>query len=239
MQRPKRTKTAEKDNISIPKLNPTDELVWDAIYEELIKHFNSKEESRSAKDALARLVAARCDERLILQNLFLFCGGEPKAWRALQEAIDFDRCRKRMLAIGELLEKASSEIQVAEQLLTDLDMTCYFTPDRHNLEKYGQLLQRVGNVVYPKLASRRISGRDQHLVFLCRMVELVTGRPHYRELAELVTATRRHFDSDWNGTETEDGIRKRVSGHVWTGARIELEMMGPQKASRPAQKRRK
>lgn len=217
----------------MPRLKLTDELDWNAIAEELTEHFNSNKETRAAKDALARLESAGCDKRIILQNLYLFCGGDPHSMQSLRKAMDFEGRRRKILAIGELLEAASSGIQVAEELLADLDLTCYFTPDRFKLEKYAELLKRIGNTVYRELTSKRVSGRDQHLLFLCRMVGRVTGKPHYREIADLVTATKRHYSPAWTGVETEDGIRKRVSRHGPTdvGIELELELMELRKAS--------
>ena len=63
-----------------PRLKPTDELDWDAIAKQLTKHFDSVEQV-GARSALSKLVAAGCEERAILQNLYLFCGGDQNAMK--------------------------------------------------------------------------------------------------------------------------------------------------------------
>jgi hypothetical protein len=60
------------------------------------------------------------------------------------------------------------------------------------------------------LATERISGRDQHLVFLAKMIELKTGRKYYPELAELADAVRSIYDSNYRAEHTADSIRKLV-----------------------------
>lgn len=223
MKRLKRAGLSQAGGVRIPKLKPAGELDWDATRKELSDYFNSIKDAKDAKDALARLAAAGCDERKILQNLYLFCGGNAEAMRDLREALNFDGCRKRMLDIAALLHKALSEIPVAEQLLEDLGLTHNMTPDCSSLVRYADFLKSAAKIGYRNLASKRIGGRDQHLVYLCRMVEYVTGREHYREVADLVNATRRLYDPSSTETETEGSIRKRVSRHgIDLGSELEL-----------------
>jgi hypothetical protein len=229
---------AEGTNRAVPKLKPSDELDWDAVIKALIGHFRSNDEASTAKEALARLVAAGCDEKEILQNLYAYCGGDPRAMQALRVAIDFGRCKKRMLAIAELLQKASSEIEPAEQLLTDLGLSHTMKPDVSSLEKYADLLRRVGKVAYRKLASKRISGRDQHLVYLARMIDALTGKPHYRELADLVNAMGLLYDPGTTKIETAESIRKRVSHYGLLDLVSEIDLIDMQRPHRPSKNRR-
>jgi hypothetical protein len=67
--------------------------------------------------------------------------------------------------------------------------------------------------MYTKLADGRISGRDQHLVFLSRYVEIATGDPHHGEIADLVNAMRQRGDPNSKKIETSENIRKRVDRH--------------------------
>src|SRR6185437_5992103 len=98
-------------------------------------------------------------------------------------------------------------------LLEDLCITHTLTPDGSSLVRYADFLNRVGKLAYRNLVSKRISGRDQHLVFLSRFVERVTGGPHHRKIADMVNATRQRYDHNSTKIETEDSIRKRVSHH--------------------------
>lgn len=224
MKKSIRARLSQPGDVPIPKLKPTDELDWHVVYEELRTYFNSKEDAKDAKNALERLVAAGCDERLILQNLYLFCGGNPDAMRNLREALNFKGCGERLLSIASLLQEASRSIPEADQLLAGLDMTHTLTPDTSRLEAYSELLEKAGSM-YQNRASKRVSGRDQHLGFLCRLVEYVTGREHYREVADLVNAAYQLYDPGSTKTETEESIRKRASRHSPEMADVELEMM--------------
>jgi hypothetical protein len=221
-------KSSEKSNKTkegVPKLKPDDELHWDAIYAELGGYFISNKEGRIAKAALTTLVAAGCNEKWILQNLFLFCGGGPKPMQDLRRSLDFGRSKKKMLAIAKLLAEASSEIAVAEELAAELGITTHnLTPDRSKLAKYADLLQRLGRIAYQDLASHRISGRDQHLVYLCRMINIQTGKPHYSEIADLVNATRQFYDLGSPELTTAESIRKRVARYGLLDLGSELEL---------------
>lgn len=239
MRRRKRTGLTEGTKRAVSKLKPTDELAWDAVIKELIGHFNSNDDARTAKAALARLVAAGCDKSEILQNLYMYCGGDPRAMQALRVAIDFGRCKKRVLAIAELLQKASSEIGAAEQLLTDLGVSHTMKPDVSSLEKYADLLRRIGEVAYRKLASKCTSGRNQHLVYLSRMIDALTGKPHYRELADLVNAMRLLYDPGTKRIDTAESIRKRVSHHGLLDLGSELELIQMQTTPRASRLKRK
>ena len=225
MRQGKRIGSREGADRPTRRLRPDDDLDWEVVKKELLERFNSR---RGARAALARLVAARCDEMAICQNLYLFCGGDPRAMQALRDDLGFDRRKKTMLRIAKLLEDASSEIEVAEQLLTDLGISHNMKPDVSSLVSYAGLLKRVGDVAYSKLAYKRISGRDQHLVYLSRMIVARTGKPHYRELADLVTSTRLLYDPNAPERETEDSIRKRISnyGLIDLGSELELIEMG-------------
>jgi hypothetical protein len=195
-----------------PRLRPTDELDWDTIAKELTKHFDSVEQA-GARSALSKLMAAGCEERAILQNLYLFCGGDPQAMKDLRIQMDFANLKKQILRIAALLESVPSEIQTANKLLTDLGITLYFTPDSSSLQQFTKLLKQVGQRVLKDLAYGRVSGRDQHLVYLCWMITAATGRPHYQEIADLVASTERFYNPKPAEIVTADLIRKRVRNY--------------------------
>ena len=231
MRRRKRIEVKEGTIGAVRRLKPTDELEWDVVQPELSTYLKS---TKDAKDALACLVAAGCDETSVLRNLYLFCGGKPEEMRAVRTALNLRGSKSRMLAIADLLQKASSEVQVAEQMLADQSLNHTLTPDCAALDRYADFLRRVGEHVYDKLASERISGRDQHLVYLCRLVERFTGREHYRELTDLVNAARRLYQPGSTKIETVETIHKRV----WRNRRLvfgseleqELELIEDSKA---------
>jgi hypothetical protein len=225
MKRQRTVRPLQAGRAPIPKPKPTDELDWDVIQKELTEYFNSSEDATNAKamTALADLVSAGCRERTVIQNLYMFCGGNPEQMQAVRMALDYKGRKKRMLAIAAQLHKASSEIGVAEQLLQDLGFTHNFKPDCSSIDRYANFLNRVGKIAYRNRASKRVSGRDQHLVFLSRYVESVTGAPHHGEIADLVDATRLHYDGNYTKTETAHSIRKRVDRHS-PNLIVELEL---------------
>jgi hypothetical protein len=165
------------------------------------------------KQALKALVDADCDESIILQNLYLFCGGNPETTKAVRKELKFDDRSETMLEIACLLRKTSSKIPIAEELLADLDVTTHnVTPEGAALDQYAALLEWAAKQ-YHKLGNGKISGRDQHLVFLFRYIQRVTVQEHYREIADLVNATRDFYYPGTAEDETYESIRKRISRH--------------------------
>jgi hypothetical protein len=157
------------------KPSSNQEIVWDDVCKHLKSHFNSKQETPHARFALAKFVSLGCDERTMLQDLFLYCGGDPGQMQATRTELDFPKQREQILNTAKLLLEVSSEIQSVERLLKELDIkTRDFTPNIVPLEQYSQLLSKIGNGVYSRLASGKISGREQHLLHLCRTVRDMT-----------------------------------------------------------------
>jgi len=80
----------------------------------------------------------------------------------------------------------------------------------NTLRSDAEFLERLANTIIKDLATKRISGRDQHLVFLAKLIERKTGRKYYPELAELANAVRSIYDSKYKAEHTADSIRKLV-----------------------------
>ena len=164
MKKSIRARLSRPGDVPIPKLKPTDELDWHVVYEELRTYFNSKEDAKDAKNALERLVAAGCDERLILQNLYLFCGGSPDAMRNLREALNFKGCGERLLSIASLLQEASRSIPEAGPAVGrpgyDSHPDAGYLASRSILGTPGK-----SRSMYQNRASKRVSGRDHILAF--------------------------------------------------------------------------
>src|SRR5215467_808180 len=167
-----KTKTTGRIRKStILKLKPDDELVWADICQRLRDHFNK--EDHQAKVALSKLVQAGCDEWEILQNAYLFCGGDAQQMTLLRDSYDFKGLKRRILKAAESLQQASDRIRSTEKILEDLGVICHFTP---NLESYIGFLKRFGKVAFRDLANKRISGRDQHLAYLLYLIKSNTGK---------------------------------------------------------------
>lgn len=188
------------------KLKPDDEIVWEDVCNELKDHFRS--EKPNAKSALEALVQAGCKEKLILRGLYLFCGGDPQQMRLLRESYDLKSGKRRIAKAAESVRQLIPMIESTDKLLKDLGVVVYFTPDIAVLEKYAHFLCWFSK--HGIATSRRVSGRDHHLVYLSRMVKLFTGKPHYKETAELVNATREHYGPLQDKVETFESIRQQL-----------------------------
>jgi hypothetical protein len=194
-----------------------DEIDWNEICAKLKNHFNSSDEKAFAGRALAQLVRLGCDERGVLQDLFLYCGGNSFQIQAIRRQLDFPGKRKRLLRIARLLLEVSAELEFAESELLELGFEDIreFAPSAAKLRQYGRLLSRIGDRVYAPLASGKISGREQHLLHLCRGVRDQTKmrKPYYPQIAELVSATRRCYRRAAADETTADSIRQLVDSH--------------------------
>jgi hypothetical protein len=127
--------------------------------------------------------------------------------------MDFANRKNQILRIAALLESVPSEIQTADKLLMDFGITVHFSPDTSSFQQFVKVLKQLGQRVLKDLAYGRVSGRDQHLVYLCWMITAATGRPHYREVADLVTSTKLLYEPNSTEVATVDLIRKRIRNH--------------------------
>jgi hypothetical protein len=156
------------------------QINWETVLSEIQREI---EESPAAKAALNKLVQLGCDRRLILRKLYMYCGGSPEHVLAAKK--QFRWRWKFILKLSERLKADAKDINRAKDFLLDagLDMVC---DTEERLSSYAELIERLGNSLLKDLASRRITARDHHLIFLAKMTEKIARRPHYRELADLV-----------------------------------------------------
>jgi hypothetical protein len=147
-----------------------------------------------ARAALATLFCKQCDPLMVLELLRRFSG----------LGIDFASLRKRMKQIlkrveklGRRLKEDAKEVRAVEQFLKlGVDF-----PDE--MDEFSQYLVDIYPSEVKSTVLSRGSGLQAELVDLVRLVEMATGRPHYREIAELLRA----IDGK---TPSEDDLRKKV-----------------------------
>jgi hypothetical protein len=195
------------------------EIDWAQVIPELEEHIGK---SDRAKAALDTLVGAGCDRELVLRKLYEFGGGTPEQASAAKAA--FSERREYILKVSRNLQDVAKEIEKAHKYLSDMDLDLQ-SDHANTLRSHSDFLKRLANTFVNGLATKRISGRDQHLVFLAKMVELRTGRKYYRELAELADTVRSIYDSNYQAEHTADSIRKLVSryGPLHFESALELE----------------
>lgn len=191
---------------------------WDSVIADIQRYINSH---AHAKQALGKLLEAGCDKKTILAGLYLYCGGKPEMTKGVKK--DFGYRKKKTLALSRQLKEVAEAIEAVETYLTDYGIVCHFTPETSNLRAYAKVLQRVGKTVFRDLASKRISGRDHHIVILCRKVKLATGSPHYNELAELINAVRVGYDPNAREETDAESLRKRISRYGLLDLQTEME----------------
>lgn len=181
-----------------------EEIDWEHVIPELEKHIAKTD---SAKAALDTVVRATGDRDQVLRKLYNFGGGSPELARAVKAA--FSQRRKYILEVSDNMREVAGEIEKAHKYLSDMGLVVH--SDRTNtLRLDADFLKRLADTIVKDLATKRLSGRDQHLVFLAKMIELKTGRKYHRELAELVDAVRSIYDSNYKAEHTADSIRKLV-----------------------------
>jgi hypothetical protein len=177
---------------------------WEDVIPELEKHIAKRHSPKAPLDTVVRAIG---DRDLVLRKLYMFGGGSPAQASAAKAA--FLERQKYILKVSNDLREVAGEIEKAHKYLSDLDMVVH-SDCANTLRSHSDFLKRLANTTVKDLANKRISGRDQHLVFLAEMIELKTGRRHYRELAELADAVRSIYDSNYKADHTADSIRKLV-----------------------------
>ena len=181
-----------------------EEIDWEHVIPELEKHIAKRNRAKAALDTVVRAIA---DRDLVLRKLYNFGGGSPELAIAVKAA--FAQRRKYILKVSHNMRELAGEIEKAHKYLSDMDLDLQ-SDHANTLRSHSDFLKRLANTILKDLATKRISGRDQHLVFLAKMIELRTGRKYYRELAELANAVRSIYDSDYQAEHTADSIRKLV-----------------------------
>jgi hypothetical protein len=193
------------------------EISWPETIREVERHINSEPAARAALDKLTKL---GCDGERILKALYTYCGGTEAEVRAAKE--DFGTQRRSILKLTAKLETTIvPEISEAEGILREAGFDVSSAVTAEAILAYAEFLKDLGNAVFGRPASGRVSGRDHHLRFIADMMKIVTGREHYAELAELIAAVRCGYTGD-PGTVTATNIGKLVR-RIRTEGPIEFE----------------
>lgn len=179
---------------------------WDAELSTTRGHIEADPEAKCAFDLL---VQKGCPEFLILQNTFLYCGGDPKAIRSIGQ--EFRRQKERMAAVSKQLLGVADGIDVLTPFINSyLDTEIHFTPDTKQMRAYATALKRIAGEILKGMDNRRKGGRDQHLVFLHQVIHRTTGRDHYAEIAAITDAVAIGYDPHYAGSHDAEDIRKLI-----------------------------
>jgi hypothetical protein len=150
-----------------------EEINWEHVIPELEKHIAKRNRAKAALDTVVRAIA---DRDLVLRKLYNFGGGSPVLALAVKAA--FAQRRKYILKVSHNMRELAGEIEKAHKYLSDMNLDLQ-SDHANTLRSHSDFLKRLANTIVKDLATERISGRDQHLVFLAKMIELRTGRKYY------------------------------------------------------------
>ena len=200
------------------------EIVWQEVLPELEKRIAS---NVVAQAALRELEQAGCSRRQILERLFMFAAIPAADVQAAKAA--FSKRRKSILALSNRLKSIAKVIERSKVDLADMGFEVY-SEEQEEVRSYADLLEHLADTSIRDLASARVSARDHNIVFLCKSIERVTGRPHHKEVGELIDAVGRAFDPSWPETHTAEKVGKLI------GRWLELRTPSSRKKARTAAK---
>ena len=171
----------------------------------------------------------------LLQNLFLYCGGDPSALRSIKAAAAGHQ--KQVPVLVKRLTRVANQIDSLNEFLLDLDIEMFNMPDTANLRKYAASLQRISGAILKPIASGRVSNRDQHLAFLHAAIRKASGRPHFKEMAILVDAVSRGYGQESTTVHEAEDIRKLIARTEFIDLAGELREIRLKTASKRAPKK--
>jgi hypothetical protein len=196
---------------AVQQCAPYDVDELNGVVAEMRHLFHKQDKREQVEAALKGLVSAGCQEELLLKGLYAYCGGDPKIAQEIKT--DFRRHRERMIALSKQLLQDADEVKACEDLLRKDGLVMHFAPQtRQLMGTTASVIQRIADKLFSRIASGRVSGRDDNIRYLAEMVRNVTGRPHYKELADLVQATRDayHKKTQPDRVANAESIRKLV-----------------------------
>lgn len=158
--------------------------------------------SSTAQAALDKLVKLGCERERILGRLYQYVGGAPENVEAVKTG--FQRQRDHMLSTAEAYSKTAKMGEQANALLSSLGIDAYNSPEEE-MRSYSEFLTSIANTFVKDLASKKVSARDHHLDALVKMIEEVTGTPHYDEIATLVDRVGLAYDPEFTKVEGKEG----------------------------------
>lgn len=159
-------------------------------------------ETSTAQRALDKLIKLGCERERILGRLYQYVGGVPEKVEAVKTG--FQRQRDQLLSTAEAYSKAAKKGEQANALLSSLGIDAYNSPEEE-MRSYGEFLTSIANTFVKDLASKKVSARDHHLDALVKMIEEVTGTPHYDEIATLVDRVGLAYDPEFTKVEGKEG----------------------------------
>jgi hypothetical protein len=180
------------------------EIDWTEVIKEMKVRIKSEQ---VAQEALMTMTRLGCDENRILRGLYEYSGGSPADVNAVKA--HFRSRKTRILNLSKRMAKMASEIEQVEKDLAEAQIIATANV-AEGLRSHAEFLSRVAQSTLENLTSERVSGRDHHLVFLAWMFRQITGKPHYKELAELADTVGRLYDSNYVPIHTAGSMRKRV-----------------------------
>jgi hypothetical protein len=151
-------------------------------------------ETSTAQAALDKLVRLGCERERILGRLYQYVGGEPEKVSAVKKAFGWQR--DHMLNTSDALIKTANDVEQDFANLAFVGIHESNSPEE-DMRSCSESLKRWANTVFKDLASQRVSARDHHLGELAKMIEKVTGAPHYSEIATLVDRVGLAYDPEF------------------------------------------
>jgi hypothetical protein len=209
----------------------TSYIDWDVELSNTRRHIEADPEAKCAFDLL---VQKGCAEFLILQNVFLYCGGDPQAVRSIRQ--EFRRQRARMVAVSkQLLDVADGIDALTSFINSDVDMEIQFTPDTKQMRTYAGTLKRIADTILKDVDNRRKNGRDQHIAFLHQLILRTTGRDHYGEIAAVTDAVARGYNPEIAKSHDAEDTRRLINRSGMLDLTGELSELLTGKKSEPSQ----
>jgi hypothetical protein len=202
----KKSKTAKERRQEREKEILSKQVSRAQVITELEKYISASPKATTALDAL---VEKGCNREKILWSLYQFCGGTPADADAVKRA--FQTRRDFLLRLSERLSRIALELETAQSYLSDIELDIVYPQNfTEQIPSLAASLKDLANRVVKLYSWQRTSGRDHHLVYLATMIETVTGREHYQELADLVHTIRAAHDPTRKNTETAETLRNLV-----------------------------
>jgi hypothetical protein len=149
----------------------------------------------TAQAALDRLVTLGCERERVLGRLYQYAGGQPEKVAAVKK--DFRWQRDHMLNTADTLIRTANDVEKDFANLAFIGIHEYNTTLAEDMRSCSERLRGWAKTFFKDLASERISARDHHLAALAKMIEKVTGAPHYSEIATLVDRVGLSYDPEF------------------------------------------
>jgi hypothetical protein len=180
---------------------------WDQIGDVLEQSLGIWQEDRSARTAFERLINAGCNPAVLVHQASLFCREE---WDPdLQKRAKHATSELKKTAV-ELKQGADIVERIANEFLSGDDgpyIETFHSP--RLLRQIADSLLNARNELVRRTHGK--TGTTKYLVYLCYHVKAAAGRPHYKEIAELIACLR--GEAIGNIVLSADAIRRVIRRH--------------------------